>query len=64
MIIFCDCKFPRTVECAEPVTMTCACRRCAREPDDAFHSSDAHQLEVERYHLLIRERPADWRAAR
>jgi hypothetical protein len=49
-------------DCAEPVTMVCACRRCAREPEDEkFHSCDAHQMEAEERHWQIRGRPADWR---
>ena len=62
--VFCDCAFPRTVECAEPVTVVCVCPRCAREPEDAFHASDEHRLKVEGHHLLIRERPAEWMAVR
>ena len=61
--VFCDCESPRIVECVKPVTMVCVCPRCWREPDDAFHSSDEHQLLVEEHHRIIRGLPADWRAA-
>jgi|WetSurMetagenome_2_1015567.scaffolds.fasta_scaffold235546_2 hypothetical protein len=60
----CDCGFHivGSTDCSSPVTMVCVCPRCAREPDDAFHSSDEHQMEAEEWHLTIRERHADWRA--
>ena len=56
----CDCEVPRTVECTLQPTMVCVCPRCAREPEDAFFASDQHQLQVEVWHLKIRERPAVW----
>jgi len=48
--------------CLEPVAFVCVCPRCAREPDDAFHTSHAHRSLTEKWHQRVRERPADWRS--